>query len=73
MIISTTILALTGLFEGGGNPATYCYSHATKRRRGFENCLKKPTGALKRLAGKAFNVLPTIIGNVVAVTILIIF
>lgn len=39
----------------------------------LKNCLKKPTGALKRLAGKAFNVLPTIIGNVVAVTILIIF
>lgn len=39
----------------------------------LKNCLKKPTGPLKRLAGKAFNVLPTIIGNVVAVTILIIF
>ena len=64
MIISTIVLAVTGGGSGVGAPGS-----PTKDEGGFRKWLKKQlnrfANALKRLAGKAVAVLPSIIFSVV--------
>ena len=56
--ISTIALAITGVFEGvGGSPS--------KNDGVLNNWLNRLTGALKRLAGKAVEALPAIVGSFV--------
>ena len=56
--ISTIALAITGVFEGaGGSPS--------KNDGVLNKWLNRLTGALKRLAGKAVEALPAIVGSFV--------
>ena len=61
MTISTTALAITGVFGGGrgtgGSPA--------KGRGTLKKWLDRLADALKRLTGKAIEALPAIVGSVV--------
>ena len=66
MTISTIALAITGALGGGGGG-----EGSTPKDEGILNkWLNRPADALKRLAGKAVEALPAIVGSVV-VTILI--
>ena len=60
MTISTILLAITGVFGGDektGGPAS-------KDKGALKKCLDSLVDALKRLAGKAAEALPTIVGSV---------
>ena len=61
MTISTTVLAITGVFGGGEVPG----GSPPKDERVLKKRLNRLADALKRLAGKAFEELPAIIGSVV--------
>ena len=61
MTISTTVLAITGVFGGGGVPG----GSPPKDERVLKKWLSRLADALKRLAGKAVEALPAIIGSVV--------
>ena len=58
MTISTIVLAITGVFGGGGGGT----GGSPPKDKGW---LDRRADALKRLAGKAAEVLPAIVGSVV--------
>ena len=62
MTISTIVLAITGIFGGGGRGAGVTPS---KDKRTSRKWLDRLADALKRLAGKAAEALPAIVGSVV--------
>ena len=62
MTISTIVLAITGIFGGGGRGAG---GTPSKDKRTSKKWLDKLADALKRLAGKAAEALPAIVGSVV--------
>ena len=61
MIISTNVLAVTGVFGGGGGAG----DSPPKDERVLKKWLTRLPDALKRLAGKAVEALPAIVGSVV--------
>ena len=61
MTISTTVLAITGVFGGGGGAGGL----ASKEKRTLKKWLDRLADALKRLAGKAAEALPAIVGSVI--------
>ena len=62
MIISTIVLAITGVFGGGGGGT----GGSTPKDEGvLKKWLDRLANALKRLAGKAVESLPAIVGSVV--------
>ena len=62
MTISTIVLAITGIFGGGGRGAG---GTPSKDKRTSKKWLDRLADALKRLAGKAAEALPAIVGSVV--------
>ena len=60
MTISTTALAITVVFKGGGGTKV----SPSKDKRTLKKWLHRLADALKRLAGKAAEALPAIIGSV---------
>ena len=61
MTISTIVLAITGVFGGGG-----CAGGSTPKDEGvLKKWLDRLVNALKRLAGKAVEALPAIVGSAV--------
>ena len=64
MTISTTVLAITGVFRGGSRGAA---GPPSKDEGDFKKWLGRLADALKRLAGKAAEALPAIVGSVVGV------
>ena len=68
MTISTIVLAITGVFVGGGEAG----SSPPKDEGVLKNWLDRLADALKRLAGKAVEALPAIVGSVVG-AILVVF
>ena len=61
MNISTIILAITGVFGGGGGAG----DSPPKDEVVLKNCLVRLIDALKRFAEKAVDALPAIVGSVV--------
>ena len=61
MTISTIVLAITGVFTGGGGTKV----SPSKDKRALKKWLHRLADALKTLAGKAAETLPAIIGSVV--------
>ena len=62
MIISTIVLTITDVFEGGGVGT----GGSTPKDEGvLKKWLDRLANALKRLAGKAIEALPAIVGSVV--------
>ena len=61
MTISTIVLAITGLFGGGGGAG----GSPPKDEGVLKKWLNRLADAIKRLAGKAVEALPAIVGNVV--------
>ena len=59
MTVSTIVLAITGVFGGGGSASP------PKNEGTFKKWLNKLTDALKRLVGKAAEALSAIVGSVV--------
>ena len=68
MTISTIVLAITSVFVGGGEAG----SSPPKDEGVLKNWLDRLADALKRLAGKAVEALPAIVGSVVG-AILVVF
>ena len=64
----TIVLAVAGVFKGGGDPAAL----PPEDEGTFQRWLSRLADALKRLAGKAAEALPTILRSVVG-TILIFY
>ena len=62
MIISTIILFITGVFGGGGGAG----GSSPKDKEVLKKWLDRLADALKRLAEKAVEALPVIVGSVVA-------
>ena len=62
MTISTIVLAITGVFGGGGSEVG---GPPSKDKRTLKKWLDRLVGTLKRLAGKAVEALPAIVGSVV--------
>ena len=62
MTISTIVLAITGVFVGGGEAG----SSPPKDEGVLKNWLDRLADALKRLAGKAVEALPAIVRSLVA-------
>ena len=63
MTISMIVLAITGVFGGGGRGTG---GSLPKEEGVLKKWLDRLANALKRLAGKTVEALPTIVGNVVA-------
>ena len=61
MNISTIILAITGIFGGGGGAG----DSPPKDEMVLKNCLVRLIDALKKFAGKAVDALPAIVGSFV--------
>ena len=68
MTISTIVFAITDVFGGGGGSAA-SGSSSPKDKGTLKNLLNKLPNPLKRLAWKAVESLPAIVGNVVRVTL----
>ena len=65
MTISTIVLVITGAFGGGK-----CAGGSTPKDKGvLKKWLDTLANALKRLAGKAVEALPAIVGSVVCATL----
>ena len=62
MTISTIVLAITGVFVGGSGGTG---GFPQKDERILKKWLDRLANALKRLAGKAVEALPAIVGSVV--------
>ena len=62
MTISTIVLAITGVFGGGGGGSS---ASPSKDKGALKKWLSRLTDTLKRLPGKAVEVLPAIVGGVV--------
>ena len=62
MIISTVALAITGVFGGGGGGVG---GSPPKDEGTLKKWLHRLPNALKRLAGKAVEALPAIVGSVI--------
>ena len=60
MTISTIVLAITGTFGGGGGSPT-------KDEGVLNKWLNRLADALKKIAGKAVEALPAIVGSIVGV------
>ena len=60
MTISTIVLAITGVFGGGGGAG----GSPPKDEGVLKKWLNRLADALKRLAGKAVEALPAIVGSV---------
>ena len=65
MIISTIVLVITGVFGGGKGAG----GSAPKDEAVLKKWLDTLANALKRLAGKAAEALPAIVGSVVCATL----
>ena len=63
MTISMIVLAITGVFGGGGRGTG---GSLPKEEGVLKKWLDRLANALKRLAGKTVEALPAIVGNVVA-------
>ena len=60
MIISTIVLAITGVFGGGGGTR----ASSPKDKWALKKWLDRLADALKRLVGKVVEALPAIVGSV---------
>ena len=65
MTISTIVLAMTGVFGGGGEAG----GPPSKDKEVLKKWLDRLADALKRLAGNAAEALPAIVGSVVGVAL----
>ena len=65
MTISTIVLAITGVLEGGGGDLAVSALSPPKDKGALEKWLNKLVDTIKRLAGKAVEALPAIVGSVV--------